>query len=95
MGGPQELTWRRPVAQVFVESLDRCFENVCELDLIFHFDEVRSSLQDAKSKDEGALTGCLRPTGPHTIELPHHRWTRLGHLNRLNTAEVCHKTPSS
>jgi AP-3 complex subunit sigma len=26
--------------QVFVEALDRCFENVCELDLIFHFDEV-------------------------------------------------------
>ena len=29
------------VWQVFVEALDRCFENVCELDLIFHFDEVR------------------------------------------------------
>lgn len=28
--------------QVFVESLDRAFENVCELDLVFHFDEVRS-----------------------------------------------------
>ncbi len=28
--------------QVFVESLDRTFENVCELDLVFHFDEVRS-----------------------------------------------------
>jgi hypothetical protein len=28
------------VVQVFVESLDRSFENVCELDLIFHFDEV-------------------------------------------------------
>ena len=27
-------------SQVFVESLDRAFENVCELDLIFHFDEV-------------------------------------------------------
>jgi hypothetical protein len=27
--------------QVFVESLDRAFENVCELDLVFHFDEVR------------------------------------------------------
>jgi len=27
--------------QVFVESLDRCFENVCELDLIFHIDKVR------------------------------------------------------
>ncbi len=29
------------VNQVLVESLDRAFENVCELDLIFHFDEVR------------------------------------------------------
>lgn len=26
--------------QVFVESLDRAFENVCELDLIFHYDEA-------------------------------------------------------
>lgn len=30
------------VLKVFVESLDRAFENVCELDLIFHFDEVSS-----------------------------------------------------
>ncbi|GAA94128.1 uncharacterized protein L969DRAFT_102432 [Mixia osmundae IAM 14324] len=30
--------------QVFVEALDRCFENVCELDLIFHFDEVHALL---------------------------------------------------
>ena len=29
--------------KVFVESLDRAFENVCELDLIFHFDEVCTS----------------------------------------------------
>jgi len=27
--------------QVFVEVLDKCFENVCELDLIFHSDKVR------------------------------------------------------
>lgn len=27
--------------QVFVETLDRCFENVCELDLIFHVDKVK------------------------------------------------------
>ena len=27
--------------QVFVESLDRSFEDVCELDLVFHFDEAR------------------------------------------------------
>ncbi|CAO3610202.1 unnamed protein product [Cunninghamella blakesleeana] len=32
--------------QVFVESLDRCFENVCELDLIFHFDEVHYILSE-------------------------------------------------
>lgn len=28
--------------QVFVEALDRMFENVCELDLVFGFDEVSS-----------------------------------------------------
>ncbi|WVQ81287.1 hypothetical protein IAT38_003410 [Cryptococcus sp. DSM 104549] len=32
--------------QVFVESLDRSFENVCELDLIFHFDEVNHVLSE-------------------------------------------------
>lgn len=30
--------------QVFVETLDKCFENVCELDLIFHVDKVILSL---------------------------------------------------
>ena len=32
--------------QVFVETLDKCFENVCELDLIFHFDKVQYILQE-------------------------------------------------
>ncbi|RKP36128.1 adaptor-related protein complex 3 sigma 1 subunit, isoform CRA_a [Dimargaris cristalligena] len=32
--------------QVFVETLDRCFENVCELDLIFHFEEVHYILSE-------------------------------------------------
>lgn len=32
--------------QVFVESLDRAFENVCELDLIFHFDDVQYVLDE-------------------------------------------------
>ncbi|KIM85500.1 hypothetical protein PILCRDRAFT_817529 [Piloderma croceum F 1598] len=32
--------------QVFVESLDRTFENVCELDLVFHFDEVHHILAE-------------------------------------------------
>lgn len=35
------------ICQVFVESLDRAFENVCELDLVFHFDEVRHQLAHA------------------------------------------------
>lgn len=30
---------------MFVESLDRAFENVCELDLVFHFDEVCQKLR--------------------------------------------------
>lgn len=29
-----------------MESLDRSFENVCELDLIFHFDEVNHVLSE-------------------------------------------------
>ncbi|KIM67039.1 hypothetical protein SCLCIDRAFT_1210504 [Scleroderma citrinum Foug A] len=32
--------------QVFVEALDRSFENVCELDLVFHFDEVHHILSE-------------------------------------------------
>ncbi|KAF8922262.1 clathrin adaptor complex small chain-domain-containing protein, partial [Mucidula mucida] len=32
--------------QVFVESLDRTFENVCELDLVFHFDEAHHILSE-------------------------------------------------
>ncbi|KAG5503499.1 hypothetical protein JKF63_05638 [Porcisia hertigi] len=32
--------------QVFVESLDRTFENVCELDLIFHSEKVQYTLME-------------------------------------------------
>ena len=32
--------------QVFVETLDKCFENVCELDLIFHMDKAHYILQE-------------------------------------------------
>ena len=37
---------RSYLLQVFVETLDRCFENVCELDLIFHVDKVHYILQE-------------------------------------------------
>ena len=29
---------------MFVETLDKCFENVCELDLIFHVDKVSDNI---------------------------------------------------
>jgi len=32
--------------QVLVEALDRAFENVCELDLVFHFDEAHHILAE-------------------------------------------------
>jgi AP-3 complex subunit sigma len=41
--------------QVFVEVLDKCFENVCELDLIFHSDKVNYIL------DEIVMGGMVRP----------------------------------
>ena len=31
---------------MFVETLDKCFENVCELDLIFHPDKVNYILDE-------------------------------------------------
>ncbi|XP_076792500.1 AP-3 complex subunit sigma-2 isoform X1 [Arvicanthis niloticus] len=33
--------------QVFVETLDKCFENVCELDLIFHMDKPHKTSEVA------------------------------------------------
>ena len=45
---PVNPDWSPPEArelllppQVFVEAMDKCFENVCELDLIFHSDKAR------------------------------------------------------
>lgn len=32
--------------QVFVEALDRLFENVCELDLIFNFETLHATLAE-------------------------------------------------
>ena len=41
---------------MFVESLDRAFENVCELDLIFHFDEVCKAVQYGYAVDDRCIT---------------------------------------
>ncbi|KAL3538968.1 hypothetical protein ACH5RR_002334 [Cinchona calisaya] len=32
--------------QVFVETLDKCFHNVCELDLVFNFNKVHTILDE-------------------------------------------------
>ena len=34
------VVWGWLFVQVFVQVLDACFENVCELDLVFHYDKV-------------------------------------------------------
>jgi len=47
--------------QVFVEALDKCFENVCELDLIFHSDRVHYVL------DEIVMGGMVLETNITTI----------------------------
>lgn len=47
--------------QVFVEALDKCFENVCELDLIFHVDRVEYIL------DELVMAGCVCDTSLPSI----------------------------
>ncbi len=47
--------------QVFVETLDRCFENVCELDLIFHSDKVNYIL------DEIIMGGMVLETNKEEI----------------------------
>ena len=47
--------------QVFVEALDKCFENVCELDLIFHSDRVHYVL------DEIVMGGMVLETNINSI----------------------------
>jgi AP-3 complex subunit sigma len=49
------------VRVVFVETLDKCFENVCELDLIFHGDKVHYIL------DEIVMGGMVLETNMHQI----------------------------
>lgn len=47
--------------QVLVQVLDACFENVCELDLIYHFDRVQYIL------DELVIGGCVLESNVDSI----------------------------
>ena len=62
--------------QVFVETLDKCFENVCELDLIFHVDKVHYIL------NELVMGGMVLETNMSEII------TRIDEQSKLERQEV-------
>ncbi|CAG5113148.1 Oidioi.mRNA.OKI2018_I69.chr2.g7284.t2.cds [Oikopleura dioica] len=57
--------------QVLVEVLDRCFENVCELDLIFHMDKVHFIL------NEMIMGGMVLETSLHEIVSRYHEQEKI------------------
>lgn len=61
--------------QVFVEALDRCFENVCELDLIFHSDKVHHIL------DEIIMGGMVLETNISNIMNAIHELERIANAS--------------
>uniref|UniRef100_A0A8C7WV22 Adaptor related protein complex 3 subunit sigma 1 n=1 Tax=Oryzias sinensis TaxID=183150 RepID=A0A8C7WV22_9TELE len=63
--------------QVFVETLDKCFENVCELDLIFHVDKVHNILA------EMVMGGMVLETNMNEII------TQVDAQNKMEKAEAC------
>ncbi|XP_021796545.1 AP-3 complex subunit sigma-2 isoform X2 [Papio anubis] len=70
--------------QVFVETLDKCFENVCELDLIFHMDKCNSWVIDEASRRKKQGT-TKAPAG-----LQH--WQKKSEAQGLRTVghSICH-----
>ncbi len=65
---------------MFVETLDRCFENVCELDLIFHMDKVQNILQEV------CMGGMVLETNMSEI---------LTHVDAQNRLEKSESSPTS
>lgn len=49
-----------------METLDKCFENVCELDLIFHMDKVCSILKKMEFK---FLSKAMLVKAIHKLEI--------------------------
>jgi AP-3 complex subunit sigma len=47
--------------QVFVHVLDQCFENICELDIVYHYDRVNYVL------DEIVMAGLVLETNSEVI----------------------------
>ncbi|AWP07361.1 putative COMM domain-containing protein 10 [Scophthalmus maximus] len=63
--------------QVFVETLDKCFENVCELDLIFHVDKVHNILA------EMVMGGMVLETNMNEIIM------QVDAQNKMEKSEAC------
>ncbi|XP_052194482.1 AP-3 complex subunit sigma-like [Diospyros lotus] len=57
--------------QVFVETLDKCFSNVCELDVIFNFNKVHTIL------DEIVLGGQVLETSSSEVVIAVEEISRL------------------
>ena len=80
--------------QVFVESLDKCFENVCELDLIFHSDKVNYLLDEiimagqslALCRSVPYHLPCLLPIP--TLTRPPHALPHLGMVLETNINHI-------
>ncbi|CAG5133345.1 unnamed protein product [Candidula unifasciata] len=62
--------------KVFVETLDKCFENVCELDLIFHVEKVHYMLSEL------VMGGMVLET--NMVEI----MTRIDEQNKLEKNEA-------
>ena len=58
---------------MFVETLDKIFENVCELDLIFHSDKIHYAL------DEIVMGGMVLETNINEV------LTAVNEMNRLDS----------
>ena len=77
--------------QVFVEALDNTFENVCELDLIFHSDKVHYVL------DELVLAGLVIDTNIGNILRATKDMAKLHSksLSTLNDLVASSKSPNA
>lgn len=68
---------------MFVETLDKIFENVCELDLIFHSDKVHYAL------DEIVMGGMVLETNINEI------LTAVNEMNRLDSLSSKRSLPGA
>lgn len=73
--------------QVIVEALDKCFENVCELDLIFHSDRVNYIL------DEMIMAGMVLETNINAILTAVTEQSKL-HNNSLKSYSSVSSSPN-